>query len=438
MSGESFRLLIRALDAGPTTYLSFRWADAPGEPWVRRLDPPFVAEITRLLDTALIGDSVGDDRQEVKRALRGPFSSLAGERELTARLAALLDWEWMTDEVNERSARGEVTIEYTPSPALARLPIDLLPIDGDTRLMEKAELVCVPPAALHAGRAREPDNWDEVSSRPVLYVIDPDAPDAAGLQQILPPAHDGVPSNTAEFKSLLQSTHCTDHSGIGKHIDRWILHDELKTFPSRMVYFGHVSSTLNQPGSASLHLADNEYIWGLAAKHQGSHRPLSALDLLYGTVSYTPADAAFLDRRVVPGKEGHELWPMPPRVALIACEGGSDYRSTEIFGLVTACLNAGAELVTTTRWSLPSDQALATYAGVDDIPGPTTALALAVDAVHRTADPVAALNQWQREQLTAWRHTGDHSCRHTPLVWASLADHLCRWRPVDRRRDAVR
>ncbi|WP_279100814.1 CHAT domain-containing protein [Gordonia bronchialis] len=433
-TGGPLRLLVRALDAG-STYLLFRWVDKPDEHWVRRLEPPTVAKVTALLDAALIGDSVGAGEQEARRALSGPLCGLSSERDWSAELAELVIGDRVCREITERAAEGPISIEFTPSPALARVPLDLLPVEGDTRVMEKATLVYAPLSALHAGRKKRPDEWAAVADRPVCYVIDPDAPDAAGLSQLLPPVWVGGHTNTSLFANLLERTEHTANSGVRQWISRWLLRDDLLTRPSRLLYFGHVSGTLNQPGSASLHLSDSEYTWGLAAIHGGSHRPLSALDLVYGTVTY-PGTADGTVERALRNIPGHELWPMPARVAIIACEGGSDYRSSEVFGLVTACMNAGAELVSTTRWTLPSDGAVSRFASgpdVSEVPGPTTELALAVDAAHRGADPSAELNDWRRNQLHRWRATGEVSARNTPLVWASLTDHVCRWRPPHQR-----
>lgn len=431
VSDEPARLLVRALDTGGCTYISFRWLESPQAPWVIRLQPAVVAEVTALLDDALIGHSDDNGDAEVKRAIEGPLSRLDSEFCWSAALAEHLLDNRFRDLMAEHSHRP-VTIEYTPSPAIARVPLDLLPVDGDRRLMECVELVCGPPASLHAGRARTPERWRDVADRPVLYIIDPDAPDNAGLRQVLPDSPADDDSNTKRLIDLVAGTPSTSQSGVHQRIGRWQLHDELLSNPSRLLYVGHVSSTLDQPGSASIHLADDEITWGLAAALNGSHRPLSALDLLYGTLHHH-ADSRGTIHRGLSGIPGHRLWPMPPRVAIIACEGGSDYRSTEIFGLVTACLNSGAGLVTTTRWTLPSDHSMRRYGAVAEIPGPTTELALAVDAAHRTADPVAALNSWQRDKLARWRATGHDSMQHSPLVWASITDHQCDWRAVQRK-----
>ena len=429
MPGASFTLLIRAIDAG-ATYISFRWLDDPNHPTVRRLLPEtHLRRLTALLNEALIGDD--DSTNEVKRAIRGPLGTLGGERSFTTELSEIILDDTVVSQIVARATRGEVTIEYTPSPAISRVPLDLLPIgSGDRRLMEIAEFVCVPPVSLVAGRARQPDPRIRFAPDSVLYIVDPEVPNAAGLRQVLPQPAAGDYTNADCWAERIAATkHATMNSGVRKRITRWRLHQDLITWPSRLMYVGHVSSTLQQPGSASLHLSCEWHEWGLAAGIARAHRPLSALDLLYGTVQYPHAGPS---GRMPPVRfrnlAGHELWPMPPRVAMIACEGGVDYRSDDIFGLVTASMNSGAELVTTTRWTLPSDDAVQQFGYGDDcgaLPGPTTELGLAVDEAHQSSDPVAWMNNWQRAKLECWRETGHRSSRHSPLVWASITDHVC-------------
>ncbi|TCO59685.1 CHAT domain-containing protein [Actinocrispum wychmicini] len=110
-------------------------------------------------------------------------------------------------------------------------------------------------------------------------------------------------------------------------------------------------------------------------------------------------------------------WRIPNRAALIACESGADHRYAEPSGLVAALVHGGAEYVTATRWVLPTDAGMTRL-----FPGfHTPTLAGAVLAVHNAqeqADPVAALNDWQREQADRWESTG--APEFTPLVWAAL------------------
>jgi len=103
---------------------------------------------------------------------------------------------------------------------------------------------------------------------------------------------------------------------------------------------------------------------------------------------------------------------------VIGC-GSDDSGIAEQSGLPIAAINAGAELVTATRWVLPLDPR-------PDL-RPATALALAVDRAHSAADPVGALRDWQLERLDRWRADGE--LLDTPLMWASLITYLAAGRP---------
>lgn len=113
-----------------------------------------------------------------------------------------------------------------------------------------------------------------------------------------------------------------------------------------------------------------------------------------------------------------ERWPSPARVALIGC-ASDDTVSFEQSGLVVAAVNAGAHLVTATRWPLPTDNPV----GRDLSPTQPvhheglTELALAVHSAHRRPHPVAALRTWQLAKLARWRESGQP--QHSPLLWAS-------------------
>ncbi|WP_241548479.1 CHAT domain-containing protein [Gordonia alkanivorans] len=421
-------LLIRAVDAGGT-YVSFRWLDDPGHPRVHVITAPKMNRALARLDEALIGAD-GDDRAEaVRRALTGPFTRYLGEYTVSEALSRVILPESVTAAIVRRSRVGRVLIRVTPSQFLAGVPFELLVVDGATRMIELADISYEPPAAVHLGRARDPLPWsEEVARRPVLYVVDPVLPAGSGLRQVTrrSPRTSSDRSDADLFRERIESRSHTVLSGVGKLIDRWDLSDELRLEPSRFFYFGHVSSTVDQPGSASVHLSDDGHVWGLAETIHGAHRPLAALDLLLGTSS--PELGAGEADHLPEGVPGHRLWPMPPRVAVIACEGGIDYRSSETFGLVVAMFSAGAEALVTTRWTLPSDAAFAEFSGVDQGIGPTTELALAVDESQTEQDPVAALAEWQRRKLDQWRDSPGPAT--SPLTWAAVGTHVCPRREV--------
>ncbi|MEV6409922.1 hypothetical protein [Kribbella sp. NPDC051718] len=107
-------------------------------------------------------------------------------------------------------------------------------------------------------------------------------------------------------------------------------------------------------------------------------------------------------------------WPAPARVALIGC-GSDDARFTEADGLPVAAINAGAQLVTWTRWTLPADRLRSS--GL-----PATELALAVHRAHRSESPILALRDWQLAKLEAWK--ADPAPETSPLYWAALTSYL--------------
>jgi hypothetical protein len=132
------------------------------------------------------------------------------------------------------------------------------------------------------------------------------------------------------------------------------------------------------------------------------HRPLTAADIVLGHRPGIPAP-----------------WRMPNRVALIACESGGEARFAEPVGLVAAALHTGAEYVTATRWTLPTDAGLRAFGPTAN--SETTALPgaiIAVNTAHESADPVASLNHWQREKAVRWEAEG--RLEDSPIIWAAF------------------
>lgn len=419
MTDPSRTLLIRAHDAGDT-YISFRWLDEPARPTVHRVPAAAIEDHLALLDVALPAGG----EQAVRRALSGPLTQQAREYELSSALSQLLLPQMVRDRIVSRAADGLLTVRITPSRALSRIPYEMLVIDPASggRLLEVADIVFEPPAAIHVGRSRIPVPWSaEMAAAPTVYVVDPLIPASAGLRPVL--GHPAAAASDEPLRTRIKDSPHSPNSGVGTVIGRWELSDDLRSTVGRLFYLGHVSSSLDQPGSASLHLSDDGQEWGLAAP-MAAHRPLSALDLLLGT--QFPELGPDCDP-IEPGLSGPQLWPMPTRVALVACEGGVDFRSAETFGLLMAMFNAGAEVITTTRWTLPSDYSFATFAGATT-PGPTTELALAVDDAQAGADPAAALGIWQRARLAEWRTNPTPAT--SPLTWAAVGTYLCPPREV--------
>jgi hypothetical protein len=109
---------------------------------------------------------------------------------------------------------------------------------------------------------------------------------------------------------------------------------------------------------------------------------------------------------------------MPPRVALLACASGSDYRFDEATGLVAAAILGGAQVVTATLWSLPTSAGYRQLGTAGNATAdPMAAAIIAVDQAHEADEAGCAVNRWQRQQMRRWRE-GDTTA--SPLYWAAL------------------
>ncbi|WHM40646.1 hypothetical protein [Streptomyces sp. BPTC-684] len=81
-------------------------------------------------------------------------------------------------------------------------------------------------------------------------------------------------------------------------------------------------------------------------------------------------------------------------------------------------IHNGAELVTATRWVLPTSFAFHRLADLPESVRPLSEAIIAVDAAHEHHDPVHRLGRWQREPLDRWRTDG--RIEHSPLLWAAM------------------
>jgi hypothetical protein len=274
---------------------------------------------------------------------------------------------------------GPGTAQHTLTVAVrgwcAAVPWEALVIDDcDTRLVERCRVLGEAHAA--AGVDRGPTGDAEVERTPPdqggLTVVDP-GPVAAEDPAMAPLYPAGLPPELAR-SALGEDVVLPGPEGLSVAALGEIL--RAGTW-ERFLYAGHVRpGSTARPGDAALVLAD-----GLDA------------DLL--TVH------AWLARP--------DLWPLPRRVALIGCASG-DGRPLEGVGLPLAALRAGAEIVTATRWPLPSDLS-------EREPG-FTHLVRAVHAAHLADDPVGHLRSWQITELHRWRTSG--YAVHAPLTWAAL------------------
>lgn len=316
--------------------------------------------------TALI-DLVGrltDPHDPWRSLLSDPLHEAEAARELGF---ALLPEPLRRALTDENKATHTVTIATRGW--LSRVPWEALAVGWDgTRLVERAVVLAGLSPALVVTLRRPPaggPRGEGQSGR--LWVIDPGPP--TGEFGPLFPA--GPPRALAAVArasgALLPDAGTVGPSGLATALAgrAW----------ASLVYLGHLrGAPEGSPAASALVLSD-------------------------GAVS------AFLTARDWLAEPGR--WPAPPRTALIGCSG-DDAGAAEQSGLVVAALNAGATLVTTTRWALPNEPA-------------TARLALAVALAQDNADPVGALRRWQLLQLQRWRN--QRSRDSSPLLWASLVSY---------------
>lgn len=407
---------VRLADAGDL-HLTWTWttgAQGFGTGYAPEQD---VDHAIGALSAALPGGSGGGDTEGMRRAFEsGALTRYDDERRLAGILAEALWPPGLTDQIRQVSARlGRPLIRLQPSPRVAQIPWELLAVDNsDVRLIDLADIATTAPASL-----RRPDGAPPCvpDSDAVVFVLDPRVPgfraDSA-LGSVL-----GPPGSDPELLSLVQR-HLDAGSVVPPvaapaeafrrtDLDRDWLGDVLRKGPRRLMYVGHVSGAPVEGGQSedvTLHLCCGPETTGLTETVR-THRPLSAKDLLLGTLPLR-AD----------GVPGAQLWPAPPRVALIACESGGELRFAESFGLASAMLHNGAELVTATRWILPTSFAFHRLAGLPESVRPLTEAVIAVDTAHEDPDPIHHLGRWQRQQLDRWR-TG-RRIEHSPLLWAAM------------------
>jgi hypothetical protein len=432
-----------------------------GEPCVARIPGGKLATVMRRLDNARPSRLPDDPDEPLERAFLGDFSSPATEYQLFRELSREILPEPLRTQILEQVDRLDerLRIFIAPPPSLARLPWELLVLakatvrGAGTRLLDIADIAFDVPmtAGLRRPVASAPPPADPDPRRagepgPVLYLFDPANPfgsvvggldaDSTLGRRIDAQIRDGraidatgrVPTG---FESLIWRDRT---AGELREIRQGDLSTALRGNPAprRMTYFGHVSSadpTEFRPERAALHLRDRTDAASVGeAADMGapaaSWVPLTAFDLVTGTVPASLGRSRSGSRTTTDPEPGHLAWPMPPRVALIGCDSGTDRLFAEPFGLVVAVIMNGAELVTATRWSLPTDLAFHVHLrGAAARATPTSDLVAAVDEAHDDADPVRAIADWKRARLARWQATTSHLA-DSPIVWASIATYV--------------
>lgn len=429
------RLILRYADVGVATYASLRVAGRPSRTvtWVIE-EPILLAALAELAD-ALPEPQPGEDRDAaLERALtRGPFAAPEAELTLAYILGVLLlsapAWQLLVSCV----ASPRPVLHITPSARLAHVPWGMLalPVSGPSaaelaaarqdaitrsgtvaadipwqladigahtegyRLMELADvLLAVPLAVAHAARCGP--QWQHCREAPALLVLDPRIPGRradSALGSVL-----GRPSESTilarHFAGLRRSREVRPQVGSVVELfrrtdaDRRWLADQLGRPTSRLLFVGHVSAAEDHLGRADR-----------AALHLAEQQPVTAAALTGAALR------------------------IPPRVALLACASGGDYRFDEATGLVAAMVRGGAQVVTATLWPLITTAGYRRYrpgrtpAPAAPIADPLAEVVVAVDEAHEHDDAGYALNRWQRDRMRRWRH-GDLTA--SPLYWAGL------------------
>ncbi|MBU8817873.1 CHAT domain-containing protein [Mycolicibacterium goodii] len=389
-------LVLRFADVGVATYASLRVVGQPSRTlrWV--LEEPDLPAVYDALDNAL-PDPRGTEPlpAAVERSLKtGPFVDPKRELKFAKKLGGHLippaAWKLLVDCVSAPRA----TLFITPSPKLARVPWGQLAMPGlqKFRLMELADvLMAVPPNIVHAPRRSV--SWAQRRDNPALLVLDPripgQRPDSPLGSVLGRPSPDTALSRhfapSVEHRRVLPEVADPVELFRRPDVDRSWLARACEREPARLLYVGHASAGGGDTADrAALHLAEPQ--------------PLSAADVIA------------------------QGFPVPPRVALMACASGGDYRFDEATGLVAAMVLGGAQLVTATLWSLPTTAGFRTFtpsAHTGDVDAdPMADTVIGVDSAHTEEHAGIAVNRWQRAQMRRWRE-GDTTA--SPLYWAALA-----------------
>ncbi|TVY01769.1 CHAT domain-containing protein [Mycolicibacterium porcinum] len=385
-------LVLRFADVGIATYVSLRVVGDPERSVTWVIEEPHMQAVEAVLNPAL-PDPIGTETSAdaIERALTtGAFATAAAELDLARLLGSHLigidGWQLLADCV----AVVRPVLFVTPSPRLGRVPWGQLAMPGpDTfRLMELVDvLMAVPPNIVHAPRS--PARWQDRLGGPPMLVLDPripgQRPDSA-LGSVLGRPSPQTPLSE-HFGDLVAGPvlpKVDEAVELFRRTDtdrRWLA-DACAQDPSRLFYVGHASAADGAAGHADR-----------AAVHLAEDRPLTAGELI----------AAQL--------------PMPPRVALLACASGGDYRFDEAAGLVAAMILGGAQLVTATLWSLPTTAGFRQFGGAPSA-DPMADTIVGVDMAHRDDDAGLAVNRWQRATMRRWR---DGDTTASPLYWAAMA-----------------
>lgn len=417
---------LRYVDAGALV-VHWIWDHQPAAPRATVIERVDVAPALDRLAAALPNQRAGESGPDaLARALgAGDLLNPARELALATALTAALVPQWLGLECNALEEAGlRPHLRIQPSASTAHVPWELLATSGTERLADMADVSVLLPASLRNDPERRVSPWRPDGA--VALVLDPRVPGfgpASELGSVLGPvapddpvtravaalgeraAYAPSPGGPAPGAPAADPLAAVRRGDVGRAELAGLLAGGARGADpepaSRLLYVGHV--TVSDHGlDTRMHLADTADAPGRAAPI-GAHRPYSAADIALGAPGLAPLNA-------------------PARVALVACESGGEQRFAEPTGLVSAFAHRGAEYVTATRWTLPTEAGLARFApGLAEgrAAGMLQRAVAAVDAAHEQADPVAALVAWQRAERAAWTATGDP--RSSPIIWGAFA-----------------
>lgn len=387
-------------------WVTWRWEHALDKPRIWGIQPQQIAGAMAAFDQAVPQPRAGEQIDQALRRSWALWGDAEREKQVMWALSASLTPHAFAVEVNGFLTAGKRPhVRIQPSRRLAAVPWQALRVDEGERMVHNVDVSTLLPASVRNSRKRPESRWD--GAAPVVATIDPEVPGRIpGLGPVL----------RAEEPIVAEALGGLGARAVGaprEAVSREQLRARLRD-AGRWLYVGHVTAGAYGLDSR-LHLTDGPAAAGRADVISGVHRPLTAGDIALGGTGS-------------PGDEGDSgEWLMPNRVALVACASGGDASYADPTGLVAAITSRGADVVTSARWTLPTDVGLEWLAAGGLGPTSTESSApfhafaravAAVDAAHESADPAAALSAWQREEADAWERTGDPE--HTPLIWASL------------------
>ena len=322
--------------------------------------------------------------QDVLRrlGLSGPLTRRDDELKLMRALSRALLPDDLRCQLIEATAEGErVEVRVAPSPPAAVVPWGLLVLDDDDmRLLDIADVSWIAPILPRDIDPDAPEVTSATGGR-ALHIVDPRTSRGWVLSERFDPCDchgHGAERFSAQGNGLEELRDFLD-AGAGKI--------------ARMLMIGHCATGASDA-------ADTVFLMG-----DGEANKLRASRLV---------------------REAGR-WSMPPRVGVVACASGTDLTQHEPFGLGTALLINGAEVVHATLWPLPTDRAIGLVNA--RAVGAFGWLAQAVDHAQSDADPVASLCDLQRGKLAAWRERP--GLGSSPLLWGAVITMTA---PTGRRR----